>query len=106
MESDGLGRTRLEYTIPARGLIGFQGEFLTMTKGTGIMSHVFEEYLPVKTEIPGRRRNGRGCCLISRQRQNVRERYIEAVIGILCFMEPITRQRRSSGTVCSSRQIR
>ena len=51
----GLGRTRLEYTIPARGLIGFQGEFLTMTKGTGIMSHVFEEYLPVKTEIPGRR---------------------------------------------------
>ncbi len=55
MESDGLGRTRLEYTIPARGLIGFQGEFLTMTKGTGIMSHVFEEYLPVKTEIPGRR---------------------------------------------------
>jgi len=55
MESDGLGRTRLEYTIPARGLIGFQGEFLTMTKGTGVMSHVFEEYLPVKTEIPGRR---------------------------------------------------
>jgi len=55
MESDGLGRTRLEYTIPARGLIGFQGEFLTITKGTGIMSHVFEEYLPVNTEIPGRR---------------------------------------------------
>ena len=55
MESDGLGRTRLEYSIPARGLIGFQGEFLTMTKGTGIMSHVFEEYMPVKTEIPGRR---------------------------------------------------
>jgi GTP-binding protein len=55
MESDGLGRTRLEYKIPARGLIGFQGEFLTMTKGTGLMSHVFEEYSPVKSEIPGRR---------------------------------------------------
>ena len=36
MESDGFGRTRLEYKIPARGLIGFQGEFLTLTKGTGI----------------------------------------------------------------------
>ncbi|MDB9716892.1 translational GTPase TypA [Methylophilaceae bacterium] len=55
MESDGLGRTRLEYKIPARGLIGFQGEFLTMTKGTGLMSHVFEEYSAVKSEIPGRR---------------------------------------------------
>ncbi|MBT6140385.1 MAG: translational GTPase TypA [Nitrosomonadales bacterium] len=55
MESDGLGRTRLEYKVPARGLIGFQGEFLTMTKGTGLMSHVFEEYSAVKSEIPGRR---------------------------------------------------
>ena len=41
MESDGNGRTRLEYHIPARGLIGFQGEFLTLTRGTGLMSHVF-----------------------------------------------------------------
>jgi len=55
MESDGFGRTRLEYKIPARGLIGFQGEFLTMTKGTGLMSHIFDEYAPVKAEIPGRR---------------------------------------------------
>ena len=55
MESDGFGRTRLDYKIPARGLIGFQGEFLTITKGTGIMSHVFEEYAPIKSEIPGRR---------------------------------------------------
>jgi len=55
MESDGLGRTRLEYKIPARGLIGFQGEFLTMTKGTGLMSHIFDEYAAVKAEIPGRR---------------------------------------------------
>ena len=55
MQSDGFGRTRLDYKIPARGLIGFQGEFLTLTKGTGIMSHVFEEYASVKAEIPGRR---------------------------------------------------
>ena len=55
MESDGLGRTRLDYKIPARGLIGFQGEFLTITKGTGIISHVFEEFAPVKADIPGRR---------------------------------------------------
>ena len=55
MESDGLGRTRLEYLIPARGLIGFQGEFLTMTRGTGVMSHIFENYAPAKSEMPGRR---------------------------------------------------
>ncbi|PIT20163.1 GTP-binding protein TypA [Snodgrassella communis] len=55
MESDGKGRTRLEYRIPARGLIGFQGEFMTMTRGHGLMSHVFDNYAPVKAEIPGRR---------------------------------------------------
>jgi GTP-binding protein len=55
MESDGKGRTRLEYRIPARGLIGFQGEFMTMTRGQGLMSHVFDSYAPVKAEIPGRR---------------------------------------------------
>ncbi len=55
MESDGNGRTRLEYKIPARGLIGFQGEFLTLTRGTGLMAHIFDEYSPVKTDIPGRR---------------------------------------------------
>jgi len=49
------GRTRLEYKIPARGLIGFQGEFMTMTKGTGLMAHVFDEYAPVKPDMPGRR---------------------------------------------------
>ncbi len=57
MQPDGKGRVRLEYRIPARGLIGFQGEFLTMTRGTGIMAHVFDEYAPVKGEIP-ERRNG------------------------------------------------
>ena len=55
MESDGNGRTRLEYRIPARGLIGFQGEFLTMTRGTGLMSHIFDDYAPVKPDMPGRR---------------------------------------------------
>ncbi len=55
MESDGNGRTRIEYKIPARGLIGFQGEFLTLTRGTGLMSHVFDEYAPAKSDMPGRR---------------------------------------------------
>ncbi|MBO7081238.1 MAG: translational GTPase TypA [Neisseriaceae bacterium] len=55
MESDGKGRTRLEYRIPARGLIGFQSEFMTMTRGVGLMSHVFDDYAPVKPDIPGRR---------------------------------------------------
>ncbi|MGZ3185091.1 MAG: translational GTPase TypA, partial [Telluria sp.] len=58
MESDGKGRVRLEYKIPARGLIGFQGEFMTLTRGTGLMSHVFDEYAPVdasKGEMQGRR---------------------------------------------------
>ena len=55
MESDGHGRTRLEYHIPARGLIGFQGEFMTLTRGVGLMSHVFDDYGPVKPDMPGRR---------------------------------------------------
>jgi GTP-binding protein len=58
MESDGKGRVRLEYKIPARGLIGFQGEFMTLTRGTGLMSHVFDEYAPVdntRGEMAGRR---------------------------------------------------
>ncbi|HEZ5661408.1 TPA: translational GTPase TypA [Neisseria meningitidis] len=54
MESDGNGRTRLEYHIPARGLIGFQGEFMTLTRGIGLMSHVFDDYAPVKPDMPGR----------------------------------------------------
>ena len=48
MASDGKGRTRLEYRIPARGLIGFQGEFLTLTRGTGLISHIFDDYAPVR----------------------------------------------------------
>jgi GTP-binding protein len=55
MVPDGHGRVRLEYRIPARGLIGFQGEFLTMTRGTGLMSHVFDDWGPIRPDMPGRR---------------------------------------------------
>ena len=58
MQSDGKGRVRLEYRMPARGLIGFQGEFMTLTRGTGLMSHVFDAYGlvdPTKGELAGRR---------------------------------------------------
>lgn len=58
MVSDGRGRTRLEYRIPARGLIGFQSEFLTLTRGTGLISHVFDCYAPAKEGMIGERRNG------------------------------------------------
>ncbi|MBV8343313.1 MAG: translational GTPase TypA [Gammaproteobacteria bacterium] len=54
MSLDGHGRVRLEYRVPARGLIGFQGEFLTLTRGLGLMSHIFEGFAPVKGEIPDR----------------------------------------------------
>jgi GTP-binding protein len=54
MEADPNGRTRLEYHIPARGLIGFQSDFMTMTRGSGLMSHVFDDYAPVKADLPGR----------------------------------------------------
>ena len=57
MHPDGKGRVRLDYRIPARGLIGFQSEFLTTTRGTGVMSHVFDEYGPMKPDI-AERRNG------------------------------------------------
>ncbi|TMH91767.1 MAG: translational GTPase TypA [Betaproteobacteria bacterium] len=55
MMPDGRGRVRLDYRIPARGLIGFQSEFLNITRGNGLMSHVFDEYAPMKAEIPSRR---------------------------------------------------
>ena len=58
MVSDGRGRTRLEYRVPARGLIGFQGDFMTMTRGNGLMSHTFDSYGPVKDGLLGERRNG------------------------------------------------
>jgi GTP-binding protein len=55
MVPDGKGRVRLDYRIPARGLIGFHMEFMTLTRGTGIKSHVFDTYAPVKGELPSRR---------------------------------------------------
>jgi GTP-binding protein len=54
MVVDGNGRVRIEYRVPARGLIGFQGEFMTMTRGTGLASHIFDGYGVVKGEIPER----------------------------------------------------
>ena len=58
MEPDGQGRLRLEYVIAARGLIGFRSHFLTMTSGTGVMSHVFDHYGPLKPGELGNRVNG------------------------------------------------
>ncbi len=57
MQSDSKGRVRLDYRIPARGLIGFQSDFLTLTRGTGLMSHVFDDYGPIKPDME-ERRNG------------------------------------------------
>jgi GTP-binding protein len=56
MSGAGTGRVRLEFTVPARGLLGFRREFLTETRGTGIMSHVFHEYGPHRGDIPHRTR--------------------------------------------------
>lgn len=58
MQPDGKGRVRLEYRIPARGLIGFQSMFMTMCRGTGVMSHVFDDYGPIKQGDVGDRRSG------------------------------------------------
>ncbi|WP_040436278.1 translational GTPase TypA [Melaminivora alkalimesophila] len=55
MESDGRGRVRLEYRIPARGLIGFTTEFLNLTRGSGLISNIFDGYEPHKGEIGGRK---------------------------------------------------
>jgi GTP-binding protein len=55
MEPDGMGRVRLEYRIPARGLIGFQNEFLNLTRGTGLISNIFDGYEAYKGEIEGRK---------------------------------------------------
>jgi len=58
MQPDGRGRVRLEYQIPARGLIGFQTDFMTMTSGSGLLYHVFDRYAPVAPGEIGNRRNG------------------------------------------------
>ena len=58
MQADGRGRVRLDYMIPSRGLIGFQTEFRTMTRGTGLLHHVFDHYGPVVQRQLGQRPNG------------------------------------------------
>jgi GTP-binding protein len=58
MHSDGKGRTRLDYTIPSRGLIGFQTEFRTLTSGTGLMHHIFDHFGPMLNREIGQRQNG------------------------------------------------
>ena len=58
MVPDGKGRVRLEFIIPARGLIGFRSQFLTMTSGSGILTHVFDHYGPVKNAESMHRSNG------------------------------------------------
>ncbi len=58
MEPDGKGRVRLDFIIPARGLIGFQTEFKTLTAGTGLMFHVFDHYGPKQDGAIGQRTNG------------------------------------------------
>ena len=58
MEPDGKGRVRLEFIVPARGLIGFRSQFLTMTSGSGIMTHVFDHYGQLKEGPVANRQNG------------------------------------------------
>ncbi|MDH3380712.1 MAG: GTP-binding protein, partial [Gammaproteobacteria bacterium] len=58
MQPDGRGRMRLDYLIPARGLIGFQSEFMGVTSGTGLMYHIFDHYGPVARGNFAKRRNG------------------------------------------------
>jgi len=58
MVPDGNGRVRLEFIVPARGLIGFRSQFLTMTSGGGIMTHVFDHYAAVKNAVIAKRQNG------------------------------------------------
>ena len=56
--TDGAGRVRLEFIVPARGLIGFRSQFLTLTSGSGIMTHIFDHYGPVAKSELGGRNNG------------------------------------------------
>ncbi|WP_313644818.1 translational GTPase TypA [Stenotrophomonas sp.] len=58
MESDGKGRVRLDFKIPARGLIGFQNEFKTLTQGSGLLFHVFDHYGPKEQGAIAKRLNG------------------------------------------------
>ena len=55
MKPAGVGKTRIIANVPSRGLIGYQGEFLTDTRGTGVLNRVFHDWSPYKGSIPGRR---------------------------------------------------
>lgn len=56
LQPAGAGQVKLEFLVPARGLIGFRSEFLTQTKGEGVMHHLFDHFGPWKGDLPGRRR--------------------------------------------------
>ena len=58
MSPDGKGRARLDFSIPSRGLIGFQTDFMTMTSGSGLIYHNFDKYAPKKNKSYGQRKNG------------------------------------------------
>ncbi len=58
MQADGNGQTRLIFNVPARGLIGYSTEFMSMTKGYGIINHTFDSYQPMQKGRVGGRRNG------------------------------------------------
>lgn len=58
MAPDGKGRVRLDFSIPSRGLIGFQTEFMTLTSGSGLIYHIFDKYAPKKQKAYGQRKNG------------------------------------------------
>lgn len=58
MQADGNGQTRLIFNVPARGLIGYSTEFMSMTKGYGIINHTFDSYQPMQKGRVGERRNG------------------------------------------------
>lgn len=75
MQMVGNGQTRLIFLIPARGLIGYSTEFLSMTRGYGIMNHTFDQYLPVvQGEIGGRHRGA----LVSIE--NGKQRHIQSCV--------------------------
>ena len=58
IQPDSKGRVRLEYIVPARGLIGFQTDFMSITSGTGLATHIFDHYGPLGAQTTGQRHNG------------------------------------------------
>src|SRR5699024_12870331 len=63
MENTGTGQVRLEFTVPSRGLLGYSTQFMSQTRGYGIMNHTFSHYAPVvKGAVGGRRRDRKSAC--------------------------------------------